>query len=100
MQNATFWDWTQDAIDVRRGIPVQLDLNADNFAAVAEEKGISTDRPVILYDDGFSGSMFACRYELLHWKPRCLDCMFMVKRHRQLQVSVTLSNPVSAFKVH
>eukprot|EP00892_Ulva_mutabilis_P006869 jgi/Ulvmu1/4554/UM002_0282.1 len=59
--NATFWDWTTDAIDFRRSTPVQLDLNADSFAATAEEKGISTELPVVVYDDGESGSMFACR---------------------------------------
>ena len=67
MQNSTFWDWTKDAIDMRHSIPVQLDLNVDNFASVAEEKGISTNSPVILYDDGRSGSMFACRYVRVLW---------------------------------
>ena len=63
MQNATFWDWTRDAIDPQSSVPVQLDLDCDSFAATAEEKGISTDRPVVIYDDGRSGSMFACRCE-------------------------------------
>jgi hypothetical protein len=46
-------------------VPVQLDLDPDTFAASVEEKGISADRPVVMYDDGSVGSMFASRYVLL-----------------------------------
>jgi 3-mercaptopyruvate sulfurtransferase SseA len=68
VQGATFWDWTADGLQHDTNVPVQLDLNPDTFAAAAAEKGIGSDRPVVLYDEGTSGSMFACRCQL------CLPC--------------------------
>lgn len=62
MQGATFWDWTADGLEQGTTVPVQLNLNPDTFSATVEEKGIWSDRPVIVYDEGVSGSMFACRY--------------------------------------
>ena len=61
MQGATFWDWTEDGLQQDTTVPVLLDLNPDTFAASAAEKGVGTERPVVLYDEGTSGSMFACR---------------------------------------
>lgn len=61
MQGATFWDWTEDGLQQGSTVPVQLDLNPDTFAAAAAEKGIGSDRAVVVYDEGTSGSMFACR---------------------------------------
>lgn len=61
MQEATFWDWTTDGLDPGTTVPVQLDLDPDTFSAAAAEKGIGSDRAVVVYDDGTSGSMFASR---------------------------------------
>jgi 3-mercaptopyruvate sulfurtransferase SseA len=66
MQGATFWDWTQDGLALSTTVPIQLDLDKDQFAAIAEEKGIDSSRPVVVYDSGTAGSMFACRCSFPH----------------------------------
>ena len=45
---ATFFDWTKDGVDGDEETPVQLQLDADIFAAELEAKGVGTDRPVVV----------------------------------------------------
>jgi 3-mercaptopyruvate sulfurtransferase SseA len=68
MQGAIFWDWTQDGIDTAAHVPVQLELDPERFETLAAEKGISSEQPVVCYDGGDSGSIFACR---VRWALRC-----------------------------
>ena len=45
---ATFFDWTKDGINEDEETPVQLQTDADSFAAEMEAKGVGTDRPVVV----------------------------------------------------
>lgn len=47
-------------IDAAAHAPAQLQLDPAQFAAAVEEKGVSTEQPVVAYDDG-GASMLACR---------------------------------------
>lgn len=60
VQGAVFWDWTTVGIDKSSDVPVQLQRDPALFAAAVEEKGVSLERPVVVYDDG-GASMLACR---------------------------------------
>jgi len=49
---ASFFSWTADAIDASTSVPAMLTWDADEFAATVEAKGVGTDVPVVVYDDG------------------------------------------------
>lgn len=53
---AVFWDWTRDGIDLNAAVgatPVPAQLAApDELAAALESRGVSSDRPVVVYDAG------------------------------------------------
>jgi len=49
---ACFVSWLRDGIDSASGVPVQLTTDGAQFCACMEEKGVSSDRPVVVYDLG------------------------------------------------
>jgi hypothetical protein len=48
---AVFVDWTRDIVDLEDDTPVQL-APLDVFAGAMEEKGVGTDKTVVIYDTG------------------------------------------------
>ena len=48
---AVFVDWTRDIVDLENDTPVQL-ASLDVFAGAMEEKGVGTDKTVVIYDTG------------------------------------------------
>ena len=48
---AVFVDWTRDIVDLEDDTPVQL-ASLDVFAGAMEEKGVGTDKTVVIYDTG------------------------------------------------
>eukprot|EP00192_Tetraselmis_astigmatica_P013495 CAMPEP_0117665392 /NCGR_PEP_ID=MMETSP0804-20121206/9784_1 /TAXON_ID=1074897 /ORGANISM="Tetraselmis astigmatica, Strain CCMP880" /LENGTH=341 /DNA_ID=CAMNT_0005472799 /DNA_START=125 /DNA_END=1147 /DNA_ORIENTATION=- len=51
---ASFVSWLSDGIDSSSQVPAQVTTDNALFAACMEEKGVGTDRPVVVYDEGNS----------------------------------------------
>ncbi|XP_075265584.1 3-mercaptopyruvate sulfurtransferase-like [Convolutriloba macropyga] len=51
---ACFASWLADGIDTTSPVPAQLTADNALFSACMEEKGVGTDRPVVVYDMGNS----------------------------------------------
>eukprot|EP00951_Prasinocladus_malaysianus_P004226 scaffold29864_cov32-Prasinocladus_malaysianus.AAC.1 len=49
---ATFVSWTKDGVDTTASVPAQIMTGHEDFCTVMEEKGVGTDRPVVVYDSG------------------------------------------------
>lgn len=52
LPGAVFFNWTRDGIDDSDAVPAQLQIDPGLFAAAAEARGVSSDRPVVVYDAG------------------------------------------------
>lgn len=58
---AVHWAWTRDGIDPTDPAPAQLTADSGSFYATIEAKGVDGARPVVVYDAGGDGGMFAAR---------------------------------------
>ncbi|KAG6555719.1 hypothetical protein Mapa_002957 [Marchantia paleacea] len=49
---AIFFSWVKDGLDAQASVPLQLMKDTNDFAPVMEAKGVSTEKPVVIYDRG------------------------------------------------